>query len=219
MNSPLWDLIHRIIQYCIKIWNSLFQNMKQKDQNPISSSSQTVEMTELDLAAQQFAELQTTDNTACNIEDSESHALIPNIPSLSSKNNSPSSPQISMSPTLNTSDLFTFRGKSKWEAMRLNKHFTIQTTLLLKPNTPTYVGAFSVAQELRTTKRSPFSFVPFAKELFSRTEFMLVKSAILVFITARFESSKKAPLQVASGNSLPSLTNNVNVQNISNMLR
>ena len=47
--------------------------------------------------------------------------------------------------------------KSKWEAMRLKKHFTVQTNLLLKPNKTTYVGAFNVSTELRTIKRSPIS--------------------------------------------------------------
>jgi hypothetical protein len=47
--------------------------------------------------------------------------------------------------------------KSRWEAMRLKKHFTVQTSLLLKENKPTYVGAFSVSTELRTVKKSPLS--------------------------------------------------------------
>lgn len=47
--------------------------------------------------------------------------------------------------------------KSRWEAMRLKKHFTIQTNLLLKPNEPTYVGAFSASTELKTVKKSPFA--------------------------------------------------------------
>lgn len=47
--------------------------------------------------------------------------------------------------------------KSRWEAMRLKKHFTIQTNILLKPNEPTYVGAFSASTELKTVKKSPFA--------------------------------------------------------------
>eukprot|EP01080_Neovahlkampfia_damariscottae_P003923 gene3923-7134_t len=69
--------------------------------------------------------------------------------------------------------------KSRWESMRLKKHFTFQTNVLLKPNQPTYVGAFSSSTELQTVKRSPFSYLPFLRDLFSRKEFILIKSAIL----------------------------------------
>lgn len=92
--------------------------------------------------------------------------------------------------------------KSRWEAMRLKKHFTVQTSMLLKPNETSYVGAFAVSTELRTVKRSPVSFLPLAKHLFSRTEFMLVKSAILVFITCRYadnHSSQRLPIIVPQG--------------------
>jgi len=75
--------------------------------------------------------------------------------------------------------------QSKWKAMRLKKHFTVQTNLMLKENETAYVGSFAVSSELRTIKKSPLSFLPFFNQLFSRTEFMLVKNAILVFITAR----------------------------------
>jgi hypothetical protein len=59
---------------------------------------------------------------------------------------------ISKSPTL-----FNEENKSKLDAMRLKKHFTLQTNLLLKPNETQFVGAFSVSTELKTIKKSPFS--------------------------------------------------------------
>ena len=47
--------------------------------------------------------------------------------------------------------------KSHIEAMRIKKHFTTQTSLMLRNNETSFVGAFAVSQELRTTKKSPLS--------------------------------------------------------------
>jgi hypothetical protein len=50
-----------------------------------------------------------------------------------------------------------YENNSRWESMRLKKHFTVQTNLLLKPNETQFVGAFSVSTELKTIKKSPFA--------------------------------------------------------------
>jgi hypothetical protein len=63
-------------------------------------------------------------------------------------------PLIEMSATLGEP---YYDERSKWEAMRLKKHFTVQSSLMLKENETTYVGAFAVATELRTVKKSPLS--------------------------------------------------------------
>jgi hypothetical protein len=68
--------------------------------------------------------------------------------------NTDTKPLIEMSATLGEP---YYDERSKWEAMRLKKHFTVQSSLMLKENETTYVGAFAVATELRTIKKSPLS--------------------------------------------------------------
>lgn len=115
-------------------------------------------------------------------------------------------------------------GSSKWRSMRLKKHFTVQTSLLLKENEPAYVGAFAVSSELRTVKKSPLSFLPWMTQLFSRTEFMLVKSAILVFITGRSiqtqqqQQQQQYPVIVRSHNDDHDNTNHNNTSYNNNRL-
>ncbi|KAL9657370.1 hypothetical protein ABK040_014359 [Willaertia magna] len=78
---------------------------------------------------------------------------------------------------------------TKYEAMRIKKHFTTSTNLLIKEyDKPYFIGSFSNSTELRNIKKSPFSFIPYLSELFTRNEYMIVKSAILVFITAKKEN-------------------------------
>ncbi|EFC47175.1 predicted protein [Naegleria gruberi] len=78
---------------------------------------------------------------------------------------------------------------SKYEAMRIKKHFTTSTNLLIKEfDKPHFVGSFSNSTELKTIRKSPLSFIPFLSDLFTRNEYMIVKSAILVFITASLKN-------------------------------
>ncbi|KAG2379079.1 hypothetical protein C9374_007717 [Naegleria lovaniensis] len=90
---------------------------------------------------------------------------------------------------------------SKYEAMRIKKHFTTSTNLLIRElNTPHFVGSFSNSTELKTIRKSPLSFLPFdfLSQLFTRHEYMLVKSAILVFITASLDHPTSATTTTAT---------------------
>lgn len=83
---------------------------------------------------------------------------------------------------------------SKYQAMRIKKHFTASTNLLIRElNTPHFVGSFANSTELKAIRKSPLSFLPFQflSQLFSRNEYMLVKSAILVFITASLDQQQQ----------------------------
>eukprot|EP00698_Gefionella_okellyi_P003177 TRINITY_DN12974_c0_g1_i1.p1 TRINITY_DN12974_c0_g1~~TRINITY_DN12974_c0_g1_i1.p1 ORF type:complete len:201 (-),score=43.59 TRINITY_DN12974_c0_g1_i1:106-708(-) len=89
--------------------------------------------------------------------------------------------------------------RSRLTSMRLRKNFTLQTSLMLKEGQTTYAGSFALASELKTLKQGPLSFLPVVGQLFSRDEFMLIKSAVLVFVTFHKERSQAAaaPVQTA----------------------
>eukprot|EP00761_Pharyngomonas_kirbyi_P012873 gb/GECH01012900.1/.p1 GENE.gb/GECH01012900.1/~~gb/GECH01012900.1/.p1 ORF type:complete len:223 (+),score=29.04 gb/GECH01012900.1/:1-669(+) len=147
---------------------------------PHNSSIQSKKVTGLEMAANQWntgsKTKQTINEDLENPKLSSTNNTHNNDLNLSSHPNEEVNVQIIPSNSNN--------GRSRWDAMRLKKHFAVQTTVMLKENEPSFAGAFAASTELRTVKKSPFSFLPFkwGKALFSRTEFMLVKSAILVFI-------------------------------------
>lgn len=74
-------------------------------------------------------------------------------------------------------------GKSSIQAIRLRKHFTCQTQLLVQPNEPTYVGAFAMSTDIRKIRTSPLKAI--FNFLWDRDEFLKMKSAILVFVTCK----------------------------------
>jgi len=74
-------------------------------------------------------------------------------------------------------------GKSSIQAIRLRKHFTCQTQLMVQPNEPTYVGAFAMSTDIRTVRQSPLRAL--WGWLWDRTEYLKIKSALLVFVTCR----------------------------------
>nr|QRZ58738.1 general secretion pathway protein D [Malawimonas jakobiformis] len=83
--------------------------------------------------------------------------------------------------------------RSRLVSMRIRKNFALQTSVMLKENQATYVGAFAISNELKTIRRGPLSYIPLIGDLFRRDEFMRVKSAILVFVTCRAERTGSGP--------------------------
>ncbi|KAF0852335.1 Type II secretion system (T2SS) D-like protein (GspD) [Andalucia godoyi] len=77
--------------------------------------------------------------------------------------------------------------RSRWQGMRIKKHFVTQTAVRVRPSDSQFLGSFALSTELRTVQSGPLALIPFLKHWFSRTEFVLVKSAILVFLTLHVE--------------------------------
>jgi hypothetical protein len=187
-------VLTRLIRFLVRLLSSIFawtsSSTKRAQQQQVIQQStnqqqqqqqqQPTTVTSLDMLANQFCEDSLKLNKCSSSNNNSNSSIIQLSPVMMSPQNA-----------FDDEELYDEDSQSKWKAMRLKKHFTVQTSLLLKEGETSYVGAFATSSELRTIKKSPLSFLPFVSQLFSRTEFMLVKSAILVFVTARSQHNDK----------------------------
>ncbi len=132
----LWRMIRRFFRMILPFYN----NHKSNSTKPTQTTSSTI--SSLQMLANQFKDNNSAPSSIATV-------ISPVI-----VENTDVKPLIEMSATLGEP---YYDERSKWEAMRLKKHFTVQSSLMLKENETTYVGAFAVATELRTVKKSPLS--------------------------------------------------------------
>jgi hypothetical protein len=138
----LWRLIRRLFRILFPYIDRKPAPISDNNVKQTAPGSKTI--TSLEMLANQY---QHTDDERAEIAT----VIAPTIVD----QNETKKPLLEMSTTLGEPPYYDER--SKWEAMRLKKHFTVQSNLMLKENETTYLGAFAVATELRTVKKSPLS--------------------------------------------------------------
>lgn len=140
--SLLWRLIRRFFRIMFPfLSNSVAKRDKKNEEQ---KQTVTKSLTTLEMLANQYQH-----------KDDERAEIVTVIPPENQVDNFSKQPQLEMATT--TGEPPYYDERSKWEAMRLKKHFTVQSSLMLKEDETTYLGAFAVATELRTVKKSPLS--------------------------------------------------------------
>ncbi|KAL0489463.1 mannose-1-phosphate guanyltransferase beta [Acrasis kona] len=171
--SVLWRLLKRILRILVPFRRAKDDGVEKCKED----ASQIYTVTSLDMLANQHQEAASDVN----------HAISVIVNPLPIENKDTKHQMVSMSTT--AGDMPYYDERSKWEAMRLKKHFTVQSSLMLKENETTYVGAFAVSTELRTVKKSPLSCTNIA-------EFSVFTICTTTVVTDRVYACKECYISV-----------------------